>query len=159
MTCYRFSHLLVIDSAIEDKKTLIKGAVSGIEILVLDAKRDGVEQISERLSISRNITTIHIVSHGAPGCLYLGNSQLSLSTLNHYATQLKSWFTTGDNPPSFLLYGCNVAAGDAGEQFIAQLAQLTGANLAASAQKVGNRAKGGTWQLETWNLALGDADW
>jgi hypothetical protein len=66
----------------------------------------------------------------------------------YYASQLQTWFTSSENPPSLLLYGCHVAAGDAGEEFIGQLAQLTGANIAASAQKVGNGAKGGSWQLE-----------
>ncbi|WP_364305926.1 DUF4347 domain-containing protein [Moorena sp. SIO4A5] len=32
-----------------------------------------------------DISAIHIVSHGSPGCLYLGNSQLSLDTLTRLA--------------------------------------------------------------------------
>jgi hypothetical protein len=47
-----------------------------------------------------------------------------------------------------LLYGCNVAAGDSGAEFIEKLHQLTGANIAASARLTGNVALGGDWELE-----------
>jgi hypothetical protein len=83
--------------------------------------------------------------------LYLGNSQLSLDTLDKYQADLKSWFVSplikggrGD----LLLYGCQVAAGDAGEEFLAKLHTYTGANLAASSSLTGNRELGGNWNLE-----------
>ncbi len=79
-----------------------------------------------------------------PGCLYLGNSQLSINTINNdYAQELENWSVT-----NILLYGCNVAAGDAGAEFLEKLHQLTGANIAASARPTGNVALGGDWELE-----------
>ncbi len=53
-----------------------------------------------------------------------------------------------ESPVKLLIYGCNVADGDAGEEFIAKLHQLTGANIAASRQRTGNAALGGNWDLE-----------
>ncbi|MDJ0557059.1 MAG: FG-GAP-like repeat-containing protein, partial [Microcoleaceae cyanobacterium MO_207.B10] len=44
--------------------------------------------------------------------------------------------------------GCNVAAGDAGAEFVAKLRGLTGANIAASASLTGAAVKGGNWELE-----------
>jgi Ca2+-binding RTX toxin-like protein len=75
--------------------------------------------------------------------LYLGNTQLSLNTFNRYASQLQKW-----NVANLLLYGCNVAAGDAGAEFIAKLQALTGAEIAASKTLTGSAAKGGNWELE-----------
>ena len=46
------------------------------------------------------------------------------------------------------LYGCNVAAGDAGEEFIAKLHKITGAEIAASTTRIGNAVKGGNWELD-----------
>ncbi|MFM6048589.1 MAG: DUF4347 domain-containing protein, partial [Dolichospermum sp.] len=86
--------------------------------------------------------TIHILSHGAPGCLYLGNSQLNLTNIHNYNQQLQQW------PQNILLYGCNVAAGDAGTEFIHKLHQITNATISASTTKTGNAALGGNWQLE-----------
>nr|WP_322710474.1 DUF4347 domain-containing protein [Nostoc sp. ChiSLP03a]MDZ8211571.1 DUF4347 domain-containing protein [Nostoc sp. ChiSLP03a] len=54
-----------------------------------------------------------------------------------------------DNPQlGLLLYGCNVAAGDAGEEFIEKLHKLTKASIAGSANLTGNAALGGDWNLE-----------
>ncbi|MDE5116588.1 MAG: DUF4347 domain-containing protein, partial [Trichodesmium sp. St2_bin2_1] len=46
------------------------------------------------------------------------------------------------------LYGCNVAAGDGGEEFIDKLHRLTGAEIAASKSLTGAAVKGGNWELE-----------
>ncbi|NER27984.1 MAG: DUF4347 domain-containing protein [Symploca sp. SIO1C4] len=135
--------LVVIDQKVEDYKVLAAGVKSGAQVLILDSHRDGVEQITAALQGYTEISSIHIVSHGSPGCLDLGNTQLSLCTLNQYASQLRSWFS-----PAILLYGCNVACGDAGAEFIERLHQLTGAKIAASATPTGNKALGGNWELE-----------
>ena len=38
--------------------------------------------------------------------------------------------------------------GGAGEEFIAQLRKITGAEIAASTTPIGNKAKGGNWELD-----------
>ena len=48
----------------------------------------------------------------------------------------------------FLLYGCDLAAGQAGDAFIHEFARVTGANVAASTNKTGAAALGGDWVLE-----------
>ena len=98
------------------------------------------------------MTSIHIVSHGSPGCLYLGNSQLSLDTLNSYQTQLESW-----SGCELLIYGCNVAAGDAGDEFVSKLYEFTGKAIAASTTPIGNPIEGGNWELE-YRLGRIDTD-
>ena len=47
-----------------------------------------------------------------------------------------------------MLYGCDVAQGDVGQQFIEQLGVLTGADIAASTDLTGAANKGGNWVLE-----------
>ncbi len=85
------STIVFIDSGVDDYQSLVNGAVPEAEVIVLDSAQDGVEQITKVLQGRTEITAIHLVSHGSPGCLYLGNSQLSLDTLNHYTAQLKTW--------------------------------------------------------------------
>ncbi|MEH2063413.1 MAG: DUF4347 domain-containing protein, partial [Nostoc sp.] len=137
--------ILFLDACVSDAEILLQGTLPGIETIILSAQRDGVEQITEVLKQRQEVETVHIISHGAPGCLYLGNGQLSLDTLKNYASQLQACSRENLN---LLLYGCNVAAGDAGEEFIHKLHSLTGANIAASATKTGNAALGGDWNLE-----------
>jgi len=135
--------IVFIDAGVENAELLVEGVIPTTEVFVLDGTADGIEQISLVLQHRQNIDAVHIISHGSPGCLYLGNSQLSLDTLNGYATQLQQW-----DVANILLYGCNVAAGDAGEEFIAKLHTLTGAEIAASKTLTGSAAKGGNWELE-----------
>ncbi|MDZ8226250.1 DUF4347 domain-containing protein [Nostoc sp. ChiVER01] len=137
--------ILFIDTLVSNAEILLKGTFPSVETVILSAQRDGVEQITEALKQRQNIKTVHIVSHGAPGCLYLGNSQLSLDTLKDYVPQLQGCSRENLN---LLLYGCNVAAGDAGEEFLYKLHSLMGAKIAASASKTGNTELGGNWDLE-----------
>ncbi|MBD2695037.1 DUF4347 domain-containing protein [Anabaena catenula] len=135
--------IVFIDSSVSDYQTLQTGVVEGVEAVILSPKRDGIVEITKFLQQQPQITTIHIVSHGSPGCLYLGNTQLNLENINKYAGLLQRW-----QSKSILLYGCNVAAGDAGEEFISKLHEITNATISASATKTGNAALGGNWELE-----------
>ncbi|MCF3609672.1 DUF4347 domain-containing protein, partial [Planktothrix agardhii 1033] len=128
-----------ISTTVENYQMLVAGVIPGIQTVVLDPQRDGVEQITELLSNSSGVEAIHIISHGTPGSLDLGGTQLSLDTLDRYASQLQQW-----DVPSLLLYGCNVAVGDAGKEFVEKLRQLTGSGVAASRREIGD----GYWSLE-----------
>ena len=135
--------IVFIDSSVSDYQTLQAGIIEGVKTVIISPEQDGIEQVSQILQQHPHITTIHILSHGAPGCLYLGNSQLNLTNIHNYTQQLQQW-----QPQNILLYGCNVAAGDAGEEFIHKLHQITTATISASTTKTGNAALGGNWQLE-----------
>jgi hypothetical protein len=137
-------HLVVIDPGVADYPTLAAGVLPGVAVQVLTAEADGIAQITAYLQ-QHPAHTVHIMAHGAPGRLWLGNGELSLDNLDTYADALSTWFE--EDGAELLIYGCNVAAGDAGAEFIAKLHHLTGATLAASATPTGNTALGGDWEL------------
>ncbi|MEC4816878.1 MAG: DUF4347 domain-containing protein [Scytonema sp. PMC 1069.18] len=140
--------IVFIDPSVNNYEVLLNNIVAGIKAVVLTSERDGVEQIAEVLSQYSELENVHIVSHGSPGSLYLGNSELSLDTLEYYSQNLKSWFSKKTTTPNLLIYGCHVASGDAGTEFITKLHQLTGAKIAASANLTGHSGLGGDWDLE-----------
>ncbi|MBD2776229.1 DUF4347 domain-containing protein [Iningainema tapete] len=147
----KITDILFIDPSVSHYEILLKIVVPGIQVVVLKPEQDGVAQITQVLRQYNRVEKVHIVSHGSSGTLYLGNSELSLNTLELYTNQLQNWFPPTPkltNSPTLLLYGCKVAAGDAGEEFITKLHQLTGANVAASANLTGNGVLGGDWNLE-----------
>ena len=85
-------YLVFIDSNVSDYSYLAAGVIPGAEVIILEPNQDGIKQITKALnsySYSYPIS-LHIVSHGAPGCLYLGNTQLSLDTLAEYKEELKN---------------------------------------------------------------------
>jgi hypothetical protein len=135
--------LLFIDSQVTAIASLLNGLLPDIQAIILDEHQNGIAQISSVLQENPQIQTVHIVSHGAPGCLYLGNGELNLTNIYHYQELLQHW-----NVKNILLYGCNVAAGDAGEEFIRKFHEITKAQITATATKTGNPKLGGDWHLE-----------
>ena len=142
------SAIVFIDPGVEDYQTLAAGVLAGAEAIVLDPSKDGIEQISEVLFQRNNISSVHIVSHGQAGKLYLGNAEVSSNTLDGYSEQLQSWANYLTPNAEVMLYGCNVAAGEEGKQFIQDLSDLTGTDIAASCNLTGSAARGGDWNLE-----------
>ena len=104
------STIAFIDAAVADYQTLLDRVKLGVEAIVIDSHRDGVEQISEVLANRTNIDSIHLVSHGEPGSLQLGKTRLSVDNLEAYGEQLQQWRRALTIDADILIYGCNVAA-------------------------------------------------
>ncbi|MEG3835181.1 choice-of-anchor D domain-containing protein, partial [Microcoleus sp. Z1_C3] len=107
-----------------------------------------MEQISQALANQSDIEAIHILSHGSPGSLSLGSDTINNQNLTQFSNEIQQWGKALTKNADILLYGCEVAAGETGLQFIENLHLLTGANIAASNNKTGNKALGGDWELE-----------
>ncbi len=140
--------IIFIDAAVPDYQTLVAGIDTGVEVVLLDSTRDGVEQISSVLANRNELTSVHIVSHGSSGAAQLGTAQLSLNSLDKYTSQLQQWKSALTEGADILFYGCNVASGETGQAFVKQLSQLTGADIAASDDLTGSTLLGGDWVLE-----------
>ena len=144
--------IVLIDANVEDYAILAAGVRAGIEVAILHPAENGIAQISSILAERNAISTIHIISHGSPGCLYLGNTVLNLENLQKYAPHLRQWRQALGENAEIWLYGCNVAREYSkfteSPSLVTQLQQLTGANIAASATLTGNPQQGGSWNLE-----------
>jgi Domain of unknown function (DUF4347)/Concanavalin A-like lectin/glucanases superfamily/Calx-beta domain/Putative Ig domain len=149
--------LLFIDAGVDDRQTLLDGAIAGTEVHVLrsgedamtSGRQDAIAQITQTLLGRSGIESLQIVSHGRSGGLQLGESWLDVQSLPGYVGQLKSWGESLSADGDILLYGCNVAQDDTGKAFVNLLAQVTGADVAASDDLTGNSALGGDWDWET----------
>ncbi|MEG3921390.1 DUF4347 domain-containing protein [Microcoleus sp. T3_A4] len=154
----RKHQIVFADSQVKDCESLTETVNPDTEIVILNADRDGIEQIAETLKQRQNIAAVHILSHGAAASLQLGATELNLCNIESYRNYLETWFAlpaveANSNSsitakPEILLYGCNVAATEAGVAFVERLSQLTGANIAASDNLTGSAALGGDWELE-----------
>jgi Ca2+-binding RTX toxin-like protein len=148
MTSTRPLTLVLVDSTVNEYQSLVQNLRSEAEVVVLDPNQDGVEQITEVLTTRNNIESLHILSHGDSGKVYLGSAQLSSETLDHYRDRLQDWHRSFTADSNILLYGCEVAAGRNGRQFVQDLSALTQASVAASTNLTGSEALGGDWELE-----------
>ncbi|MBD2214422.1 DUF4347 domain-containing protein [Nostoc linckia FACHB-104] len=137
-----------VDSKLDNYQSLIQGVSEQAQVFILDSNRNEIQQISQVLGNYQNLDAVHLFSHGFAGGVQLGNTILNLGNLNNYSNDFSIWgqslIPTGD----FLLYGCNVAEGIQGQNFVQQLSQFTGADIAASIDLTGNANLGGDWDLE-----------
>ncbi len=146
--------LVVIDPRLADAQRLLDDlsqrsqTATTFEILILDVHRNGVSQISEALRDHAGVDAVHIVSHGSEGRFLVGSTLLSSENFAQHAAELSTWqlYLSGD--ADVLIYGCDVAATTAGQSFLTRIADLTGADIAASVNATGASAYGGDWVLE-----------
>ena len=120
----------------------------GIAVDVFDAESDCIDHVTDILSSYSDLSAVHIVSHGAPGRVFLGTSVLDMSALDIYQETVGQWGHSLSENGDIFLYGCSVGYGKLGAEFVDQFATITGADVAASINPTGNMELGGDWQLE-----------
>ncbi|NJM11216.1 MAG: DUF4347 domain-containing protein [Synechococcaceae cyanobacterium SM1_2_3] len=137
-----------IDSGVTDWQVLAEGVKPGVEVVLLDGRGDGLAQMADWARGRFGYSAIHVLSHGSPGTVRLGAFGLNRETLGERAGELAAIGAALNEGGDLLLYGCNVAAGPTGADFVQRLARVTGADVAASEDLTGSAATGGDWHLE-----------
>ena len=145
--------LVVIDPSASNYEQLVADLESqtdrNFEILVLNPREDGISQISDALAEIRDVSAVHVVSHGDQGEVLLGASVLNQRTLDRYAAELVGWQHSLTADADILFYGCDFAGSSSGEELVQSLSTLTGADVAASTDDTGHAILGGDWELES----------
>ncbi|RLJ64793.1 DUF4347 domain-containing protein [Sulfurisoma sediminicola] len=142
------TNIVFVDSRINGYEALIQALDQPAEVFFIDESSDGLEQIAAQLQGRTDIDAVHILSHGSEGALYLGSSLLSAGNIADYADQLSTIGSALSGSGDILLYGCNVAEGATGREFIDAIARYTGADVAASTDLTGAATLGANWTLE-----------
>ncbi|MEO8325262.1 MAG: DUF4347 domain-containing protein, partial [Nitrospirota bacterium] len=141
--------IVFIDTRVEDYQTLMKGIHPGAEVILLDAGRDGIEQIAEALKGRSDIDAVHLIGEGTEGELYLGTAFLTNdSIINQYASLFIEIGQSLSADADVLIYGCNFGRGAGGLSAIQALADLTKADIAASTDRTGHVSEYANWELE-----------
>ncbi|MEM7312389.1 MAG: DUF4347 domain-containing protein, partial [Planctomycetota bacterium] len=144
--------LVFVDSSIENHEQLVADLLSNdadaSEIVLLNTNEDGIEQISSVLSRHSNVSAVHIVSHGASGQVQLGDAILSADSLDGHADALANWKSALNENADVLFYGCELAADDAGQDFVDAFSNLIDADVASSDDLTGHAELGGDWDFE-----------
>ncbi len=148
------SELVIVDAATPDYQQLLDdltgdtSAGRQFEVLVIDSTINGIDALSQILAQHQDLDALHIISHGAPGSVQLGNTALSADNLADYSEAVSGWGDALSDGADLLFYGCDLAGNAVGEQFVDNVAELTGADVAASSDVTGNAEHGGNWTFE-----------
>jgi parallel beta-helix repeat protein len=146
--------LVFIDTDVENYQQLLNDILDqgdedrNIEVILLDNQSDGIEQISETLAGYNNLDAVHLISHGSEGSVELGNTYLNTESLNQNLLAISDWAEAFSENGDFLIYGCNLAATEEGQNLVDALSQLTQTDVGASDDLTGSTLQGGDWELE-----------
>lgn len=143
--------LVVVDARVAEQEGFTLDVPANVTVRVVQNDESGLDAVSNELASNpgRQYDTVHIISHGTPGSLSLGNEVISGGSLTAAQREkLTGWALYLTDEADILLYGCDIAAGSEGEAFITEMAHLTGADIAASTDATGAEELGGDWDLE-----------
>ena len=151
--------LVFVNDDVDAYEILINGiresdANRTVEIVVLDADRDGIQQVSDILAERSDLSAVHVIAHGSDGQINLGNSWLNSATLEENSDAVAGWGNALNETGDILFYGCNIAADSYGQRLLANIAELTGADVAASDDATGHTSLDGDWELEQLSGAV-----
>lgn len=148
------TQILFIDSRVANIDSLLAQVDPSYEVVLLDSAEAGLTQIAKALEGRTGIEALHVLSHGGAGFLNLGQFSVDKLTLSESAQVLSSISSSLTANADLMIYGCDVAAGEAGRAFIDALAAATGADVAASVDPTGADFLGGDWVLEAQTGAI-----
>ncbi len=133
--------LVVFDRSVESLDILQAALLPGTISYTIESNQDAIDRITTLLSLTGS-KKLAIIAHGEAGIIKIGANSIDLTQIQTRAPLLQEWCLD-----EILLYSCEVARGDRGQQFVSQLGTITGAKIAASATKVGSSQLDGNWNL------------
>ena len=154
MSTLNSQSIYFVDASLTDLDALLAGLPAGAEIVLIQPDRDGLQQMLDALAGRSDIDALHVLTHGGPGKIQLGGTTLDINTLDAASAALRQVADSLANEADILFYGCDVAASDEGLALIGRIADLTGADVAASTDLTGSARLGGDWVLENATGAI-----
>jgi len=146
--------LVFVDTDVKNYQELLNDiynqsdAERNIQVILLDNNSDGIQQITQALSQYNNLDAVHLISHGSDGSIDIGNSPFNFESLSLNQETISAWGKSFTENGDILIYGCNVAETQSGQNFIGYLSSLTHTDVTASSDATGNSSLGGDWTLE-----------
>lgn len=136
--------LLIINSNTYGTDIIIEEAGEGKDILVLDiASADPMADIAAFMAEKDyDYDAVHFVTHGDETGILVGTRHI---TEGEYFAPMKDHLA---EDADIMIYGCDTAAAENGQAFLQEMADATGADIAASVDSTGSSAYGANWNLE-----------
>ncbi|MFO0941657.1 MAG: DUF4347 domain-containing protein [Pirellulales bacterium] len=142
------NQLFFIDTGFDGWQELAAKLQSVGEVVILDAQHDGLQTITETLANYSDLSSIAIISHGTDASVQVGSTLINDFTLQWQSDVISKWHNSLAEDGDILIFGCDVASSQHGRDFVNQLSQITGADVAASTDLTGFSGLGGNWDLE-----------
>jgi collagen type VII alpha len=105
--------------------------------------------MARALAGRRDLETVHVIAHGAPGEVYFASGALSADSVAAHAADLAAVGARLGRNARLMFWSCETGQGERGQDFVAALASASGARVAAATRLIGAAGRGGSWELDT----------
>ena len=118
------NELVIIDTSVDDYQQLVDDLLNNtddsrnIEVVLLDAESNGLDQVSAILDQYDDLDALHLVTHGEDAGFRLGNTWVTADNLDAFAGQIAGWGDALNSSGDILLYGCDLAESAEGRMLV-----------------------------------------
>ena len=128
-----------IDSAVEDADVLIEeiSSENPDAVIIELAEGEGIDAMTDIVEEYSDIDSVHILSQGNYAQILLGDDVITSDNISEYKDAFSSWNDNLTQDADILFYGCEIAKEAAGKEVLNQIADWTGADIAASTDITG----------------------
>jgi len=140
--------LFFIDAGVADPEAFWLAVPKNATVVSIPAGVDSWAFMAQAAEKFRGLAAIHLVSHGEHGALILNGRRYAAADLASHLGQLRQLGRALSKNGDIFLYGCEAGAGREGQALLDTIAAATGADVAASSDDTGSKARGGNWDLE-----------
>ena len=138
--------LVLVAPGVPQREWFRFAGAPGIDLVFLKNSRQPQQALIRLLGHYHNLSAIHLISHGEPGALWLGQSKVDVHSLKSDPDFLQAFNQATRKGADLLLYGCDIAAENA--ELLDIIQANTHLDIAASDDKTGAAELGGDWELE-----------
>ena len=146
------NEVVFIDSRVPELQSIVDDITANnnasVAVVVINQTDSGIEVVNNTLAQLSNVDAVHLISHGTASSVQLGDDILSNDSLTEHALSLTAWGDALNIGADVLIYGCELGSNDSGLNLMRELAELIGADVAASSDNTGSARLGGDWTLE-----------
>ncbi len=107
-----------------------------------------IADVSGILASHDDLGSIHFITHGTDSNIKIGKTIISTESFEGLQDELENWGASVSDDGDILFYGCNLAATEEGKSLINSIADVTGADIAASTNLTGHDSFSADWDLE-----------
>ena len=152
------TELIIIDPAVHDPYMLYQalnakfkqhlGQNNKTKIVFLRPELEPLQQIRNAIKDTADLSQLSIISHASNGALFLSGKWIDMDYINHHESMMSEIGSSLKKGADLKLYGCNLASGVSGKNFVNRVAELTQMDVAASTDTTGGVKQGHNWDLE-----------
>ncbi len=142
----QFTELLLVDQDVQNKSVFLSQQQPGLK--VIEIGKGGIKELTKILSRYEGLDAVHLVTHAKPGAIQIGGELIDTKMFQEHLATFASLNKAIKEGGDLLLYGCELAKGADGEDFLEIIKNNTHIDVAASDDLTGNATYQGDWDLE-----------